>query len=334
MRASSSAGILALLALLVLAAACSEEGRGAAAPAGGDGGCSRVVASVTPTDTDRVGGLSEVRLLDGSGSGRTLTGEWVASRPSLSPDGDEVAVVRADGDFESSGPDASALWVVGVDDDRVRRAVTEGGDHVDDMPAWSPDGESIAFARSSGRESVIAVVPADGGEPRVLAGGPGVWYVAPAWSPDGETLAFVSVVSGDGGSPIRYEIRTVAVDGSSPARHLTDVPVAHALDWHPDGDTLLASGSTPGGDRVTVVQVADGATRHVTGVGGPAAWSVDGGTVVYFAPSPTDDGGSAWTVARGRIDGDSVVRVEDLGGPAQHFLYAYLGVDAGPCDGG
>jgi len=51
-------------------------------------------------------------------------------------------------------------------------------------PAWSPDGESIAFAYQ-GR---IWVVPAEGGTARQVTSGPG-YHSQPSWSPDGGQLA-------------------------------------------------------------------------------------------------------------------------------------------------
>lgn len=54
-------------------------------------------------------------------------------------------------------------------------------------PAWSPDGESIAFAYQ-GR---IWVVPAEGGTARQVTGGPG-YHSQPSWSPDGQHIAYAT----------------------------------------------------------------------------------------------------------------------------------------------
>ncbi len=54
-------------------------------------------------------------------------------------------------------------------------------------PAWSPDGESIAFAYQ-GR---IWVVPVEGGTARQVTSGPG-YHSQPTWSPDGAHIAYAT----------------------------------------------------------------------------------------------------------------------------------------------
>jgi hypothetical protein len=79
------------------------------------GGCDeQIVAGREPPSTDTLG-LAEVVIVSSSGSVSPITGDWVAVQPSFSPAGDEVVVVRAEGDYESSGPDHSELWVVGAE---------------------------------------------------------------------------------------------------------------------------------------------------------------------------------------------------------------------------
>jgi Tol biopolymer transport system component len=61
----------------------------------------------------------------------------------------------------------------------------------DSVPAWSPDGELIAFGRrfagtDAGRQ--LWLMTADGSEQRPLADEPAVTYGPPKWSPDGRYL--------------------------------------------------------------------------------------------------------------------------------------------------
>ena len=52
-------------------------------------------------------------------------------------------------------------------------------------PAWSPDGQWIAFSM----QGDVWKVPAGGGEAVALTRGP-AYYFEPAWSPDGRFIAF------------------------------------------------------------------------------------------------------------------------------------------------
>ena len=84
---------------------------------------------------------------DGDASSRLelVSGDWVATRPAFSPDGRQLVLVRADGDYESGGPGSTDLWTFDVASGTPGRAVTE--DSFDDSPSWSPDGDTIAFSR-------------------------------------------------------------------------------------------------------------------------------------------------------------------------------------------
>jgi Tol biopolymer transport system component len=83
-----------------------------------------------------------------------------------------------------------------VDDEPVQELTRDSDGSDDDSPAWSPDGRSIAFARSSsdtradadGR-SGIYVIPAIGGPERQVYSGP-LCGGRPTWAPDGRTLVF------------------------------------------------------------------------------------------------------------------------------------------------
>lgn len=76
--------------------------------------------------------------------------------------------------------------------DEVRRLSPEA--EVDDgAPAWSPDGEWIAFGRKKPRTATgrqLWLMRADGGEARALTDDLLVHHGPPAWSPDGRYLLF------------------------------------------------------------------------------------------------------------------------------------------------
>ena len=104
--------------------------------------------------------------------------------PAISPDGTRVAFV-----WNGGSGDAYSLYVQLVDSESPLRLTREPGVE-DRVPAWSPDGQKLAFTRSSRGECGILVVSSLGGAERTLGPCGDRDYRRLAWSPDGAWLAF------------------------------------------------------------------------------------------------------------------------------------------------
>jgi dipeptidyl aminopeptidase/acylaminoacyl peptidase len=312
------------VAVIGVAVAALVGGAAVAASRSGDGpvttDCTQV--AVNRNDPSGTQGLAEVVLVPPNGEARLVTGDWVATEPSLSPDGREVVVVRAGGDYESSGPESTSLWVIGTDGGGGERRLTDGP--LDDQPAWSPDGSQVAYTEFDGRSARVLVLPADGGEPRLVAEDPATPFTAPAWSPDGRRLAVIGHLDGEAHGA-GLTLWTVEADGTG-LREQVSVGGARSLDWHPDGTSLLVSGD--GG--VHLVDIAAGEARQVDVTAPLAAWSNDGDEV-FFIADDGDEPGSQWRLAAGHIEGDSLVRDRFVGRNVDHYIYPDFGIDAGRC---
>lgn len=83
------------------------------------------------------------------------------------------------------------LYTVALPDGEPRPFVSQPGGHGQFQPAYSPDGQWIAYASWSEAEGGhVWRVPARGGTPERLTDSPGR-YEHPVWSPDGGLVAFI-----------------------------------------------------------------------------------------------------------------------------------------------
>lgn len=164
-----------------------------------------------------IAGTSEVRITP---EGRDY------QTPALSPDGTRIAFATAR--HFSLTQQVYELYVMNADGTNEQR-LTWGDDAIEGMnafPAWSPDGESVAFLRTIGGSvtHVFVIGARGGGLHQVLSGRDGESGVA--WSPDGRMLAFTRFVNGradlfiaraDDGGAVTNLTRSATVNESYPS---------------------------------------------------------------------------------------------------------------------
>ena len=217
--------------------------------------------------------------------------------PALSPDGSRVAFAW---NGEDGGEDGEQFDVY-VQEASGGAAPMRLTSHPanERSPAWSPDGERVAFVRcGAGGECGVYVVDAGGGAARTLIESEALDIEDLVWSPDGEVLAF----SARRGRQGAFSLHLLTLDGSRPQR-LTSPASTYPGDlapaFSPDGQRLaFVRTALDGRQDVAVVSVAGGTVRRVAreqkGVTG-LDWTQDG-EVVYSANR--DGAAGLWRVPR------------------------------------
>jgi tricorn protease len=121
------------------------------------------------------------------------------------------------------------LWTASIDGGDIRRITSHAGSEM--APAFSPDGEMIAFSASYDGNHDVYVISARGGEPRRLTWHPGGDEVI-GWIPDGSAVLFRSRRTDPMGSQHMY---TVDLEGGDPV----ELPLGWVARLAIDGDTGL-----------------------------------------------------------------------------------------------
>jgi TolB protein len=189
----------------------------------------------------------------------------------------------------------------------------------DTDPAWSPDGQYIAFASDRGGGFDIYIMRRDGSDVRRLTNDP-IDDRYPRWSPDGTKLIYQSGKDGvltNPQSTIRFtDLYVIDVDGAH-VTNITNTPSVSEgwASWSPDGRTILYSKA-----GVITLANADGSNPRSLHAPDPgftddaAAWSPDGNTIAYSTynlnhPFATD----TYVIFSIKADGTGIQRLTGLG---------------------
>ena len=150
------------------------------------------------------------------------------------------------------------LYIVDYDGFNPRRITVNRKLNI--LPAWSPDGRSLAYVSyRTGSPDVFRAHIFEGRSAN-LTGGAGQSF-APAFSPDGKRIAYASSRSGN------MEVWVANADGTG-ARKITSSPAADtAPTWSPTGAEIAFTSDRTGAPQIYVMDAEGLNVRRLTTVG-------------------------------------------------------------------
>jgi TolB protein len=240
---------------------------------GGTGGIAQTQVAYVSTKA----GNKEIWAMDYDGAGQhQLTHlKTISLTPRWSPDTSKIAFTCY---VPFRGVTSAQICIYSADSDRLISFPRYRGSN--SSPAWTPDGQQLAFMSSQNGDPEIYVAGTDGSKLKRLTFAAGV-STSPAFNPKtGQQMVFVSDRAGD---PVLY---LANADGTNVQR--LDMPdMGYVVDpaWSPNGQLLAFSWRRPSGNfDIYVMDIVNRQLVELTrdqGRNERPSWAPDGRHIVF-----------------------------------------------------
>jgi Tol biopolymer transport system component len=211
----------------------------------------------------------EVTVMNANGTGRRqLTATpFAEEEPTWSPDGSRIAFAAKDPNDDTKTD--LEIWVINADGSGLTQLTNTANGVRDTDPAWSPDGDRIAFlseGRADDRNSNIYVMDTNPATDDAINLTPDRTTTPvyqhndedPAWSPDGTQIVYSTIHD-------VWKMNDDGTDDGTDRRNLTGGSGggAHPA-WSPDGSKIVyrrAEVVSSGGNNIYVMDASDGGNK-------------------------------------------------------------------------
>jgi TolB protein len=146
-------------------------------------------------------------------------------------------------------------------------------------PAWSPDGNRLAYVSFEDKRSKVYVQNLTDGRRELLAEFTGI-NSAPAWSPDGTRLALT--LSRDGNA----EIYVMLLNSRALKRLTFDPAIDTEPSWSPDGRDIIFTSDRAGSPQIYRMNASGGSAERLTFDGdynARASFAADGKSITFVS---------------------------------------------------
>lgn len=199
---------------------------------------------------------------DGSDKRRLTTTPEFEGAPQFSPDGGKIAYLR------DGGESARNVWLMNADGSAQEALTTSGRVEFSGI-SWRPDGGAVLFSQQTGGTrsdyDIFEIDLASRAVRQVLAR-PG-FDADPRYSPDGTRIAFI----GEGADGTSLDAFVVNSDGSG-AASLSQEGYHYALDWAPDGSTIVMGRARGRAQEIATVSPGGAVTLVTYEIATDIAW--------------------------------------------------------------